>query len=48
MGIFRKLYRKTGWQTVFSFDDENTAARTYILGATAIQAVVSGLSNGVL
>ena len=48
MGIFRKLYRKTGWQTVFSFDDENTAARTYILGATAIQAIVGGLSNGVL
>ena len=47
MSKLRNLYRKTGWHTVFSFDDENTKARTYILGATAMQAVVSGLSTGV-
>ena len=47
MGKLRDLYRKTGWHTVFSFDDENTRARTYLLGATAMQAVVGGLSTGV-
>lgn len=47
MNKLGKLYRRTGWHTVFSFDDENTSARTYILGATAMQAVVGGLSTGV-
>ena len=47
MSKLRDLYRRTGWHTVFSFDDENTRARTYLLGATAMQAVVGGLSTGV-
>ena len=47
MSKLGNLYRKTGWHTVFSFDDENTGARTYLLGATAMQAVVNGLSTGV-
>lgn len=41
------LYRKTGWHTVYSFDDKNTTARTHILFSTAMQAVVGGLSTGV-
>ena len=47
MSKLRDLYRRTGWHTVFSFDDENTRARTSLLGATAMQAVVGGLSTGV-
>ena len=47
MNKLQKLYRRTGWHTVFSFDDENTSARTYLLGATSVQAVVNGLSTGV-
>lgn len=47
MNKLTKLYRKTGWHTVFSFDDDGTSARAYLLGATAAQAIVSGLSTGV-
>ena len=47
MNKLQRLYRKTGWHTVFSFDDEATSARTYLLGATSIQAVVNGLSTGI-
>ena len=47
MNKLQKLYRKTGWHTVFSFDDENTSARTYLLGAVGLQAVVNGLTTGV-
>lgn len=47
MNKLTKLYRKTGWHTVFSFDDEATSARTYLLAATGLQSVVSGLTTGV-
>ena len=47
MNKLQKLYRRTGWHTVFSFDDENTSARTYLLGATSVQAIVNGLTTGV-
>ena len=47
MNKIQKLYRKTGWHTVFSFDDENTSARTYLLGASSLQAVINGLTTGV-
>lgn len=47
MNKLQKLYRRTGWHTVFSFDDEATSARTYLLGATSVQAIVNGLSTGI-
>lgn len=47
MNKLQKLYRRTGWHTVFSFDDEATSARTYLLGATGVQAIVNGLSTGI-
>lgn len=47
MNKLQKLYRKTGWHTVFSFDDEATSARTYLLGATSVQAVVNSMSTGI-
>lgn len=47
MNKLKKLYYKTGWNTVFSFDDEASSARTYLLGATALQSIVSGLTTGV-
>lgn len=47
MNKLQKLYRRTGWHTVFSFDDEATSARTYLLGATSMQAIVNGLTTGV-
>ena len=48
MNFLRKLYRKTGWHTVFSFEDEAAKARTYLLGAVSVQGVVNGLTTGVL
>ncbi len=47
MSKLGKLYRKTGWHTVFSFDDEGASARTHLLFATIAQAVVGGFSGGV-
>lgn len=47
MKFLRKLYRKTGWHTVFSFADEAARARTYLLGAVSVQGVVNGLTTGV-
>lgn len=47
MKFLRKLYRKTGWHTVFSFDDEAAKARTYLLGAVSVQGIVNGLTTGV-
>lgn len=47
MKVLKKLYRKTGWHTVFSFDDDAASARTYLLGATALQSIVGGLTTGV-
>ncbi len=47
MNMLKKLYRKTNWHTVFSFDDEASKARTYILGGTCLQAVINGLTTGV-
>lgn len=47
MNKLQSLYRKTGWQTVFSFDDHEAAARTHLLTATGLQAVISGMTTGV-
>ena len=47
MSKLGKLYRKTGWHTVFSFDNEGASARTHLLFATIAQAVVGGFSGGV-
>ena len=47
MKKLKALYRKTGWHTVFSFDDTYAASRTYIMSATAVLAIVNGLSTGV-
>ena len=47
MGKLNDLYRKTGWHTVFSYDDEATSARTNLLYATITQNVVSGFSSGI-
>ena len=46
MSKLGRLYRKTGWHTVFSFDDEGSSARTHLLFATIAQAVVGGFSGG--
>lgn len=46
MNKLQQLYRKTGWHTVFSFDDEGTSARTNLLFATITQAIVGGFSGG--
>ncbi len=42
-----ELYRRTGWHTVFSFDDDGTRARTYLLGAVAMNSIMNGLIGGV-
>ena len=47
MSKLRDLYRKTGWHTVFSYDDEASTARTNLLYATIIQGVVNGFTTGV-
>ena len=47
MGKLNDLYRKTGWHTVFSYDNEACSARTNLLFATIAQNVVGGFSSGI-
>ena len=47
MNTLKRLYQKTGWYAVFSFADESSKARTYMLEGTCLQAVINGLTTGV-
>ena len=47
MKKLRELYRKTGWHTVFSYDDEASTARTHLLYATIVQSIVNGFTTGI-
>ena len=47
MSKLRDLYRKTGWHSVFSYDDEASTARTHLLYAVICQGVINGFTTGV-
>lgn len=47
MSKLRDLYRKTGWHTVFSYDDEASTARTHLLFSVICQGVVNGFTTGI-
>ncbi len=47
MSKLRELYRRSGWHTVFSYDDEASTARTHLLCATIVQSVANGFTTGI-
>lgn len=43
----RRFFKKSGWYSVFHFEDDRGSARSYLLFASIVQSIVNGLMTGV-